>query len=67
MRQSLAFNILRAISGYDPAFGARPLSRVLRVEVAEPLSEQILYGDLQKGGTVTVDVEGDGLTFDIAR
>jgi len=54
-----------AEKGYDPAFGARPLSRVIRTEVSEPLSEQILYGDLQKGGTVKVDVGTDGLTFKV--
>ncbi|MGB0589043.1 MAG: ATP-dependent Clp protease ATP-binding subunit ClpA [Myxococcota bacterium] len=54
-----------AEKGYDPAFGARPLARVIRMEVSEPLSEQILYGDLQKGGTVKVDVGTDGLTFEV--
>jgi ATP-dependent Clp protease ATP-binding subunit ClpA len=54
-----------AEKGYDPAFGARPLARLLRTEVSEPLSEQILYGDLQKGGTVTVDAGDEGLSFDV--
>jgi len=54
-----------AEKGYDPAFGARPLARVIRTELAEPLSEQLLYGDLQKGGLVRVDADDDGLTFDL--
>ena len=54
-----------AKKGYEPAFGARPLARVLRTEVAEPLSEEILYGDLQKGGTVRIDAGDDGLNFDV--
>ena len=54
-----------ARKGYDPAFGARPLARVLRTELAEPLSEELLYGALQKGGAVRVEVEDEALRFDI--
>ncbi|MEJ5347841.1 MAG: ATP-dependent Clp protease ATP-binding subunit ClpA [Desulfosoma sp.] len=43
-----------AEKGYDPAFGARPLARVVQKEIKDPLAEEILFGRLQKGGRVTV-------------
>ncbi|PKN58663.1 MAG: ATP-dependent Clp protease ATP-binding subunit ClpA [Deltaproteobacteria bacterium HGW-Deltaproteobacteria-14] len=45
-----------ARKGYDPANGARPMRRLIQNLIAEPLSEEILYGALVDGGTVTVDV-----------
>jgi ATP-dependent Clp protease ATP-binding subunit ClpA len=48
---------LLAEKGYDPAFGARPLARVLEDEVKRPLTEELLFGKLQAGGKATVDVE----------
>ncbi|MSO56121.1 MAG: ATP-dependent Clp protease ATP-binding subunit ClpA [Acidobacteria bacterium] len=52
-----------AAKGYDPAFGARPLARVIQKDVRDPLTDQILFGKLEHGGTVTIDA-GDGqLTF----
>jgi ATP-dependent Clp protease ATP-binding subunit ClpA len=45
-----------AKKGYDPAMGARPLGRLLRTMVGEPLSEEILYGRLEHGGHVRIDV-----------
>jgi ATP-dependent Clp protease ATP-binding subunit ClpA len=51
--------------GYDPLFGARPLSRVIQEHVKKPLAEELLFGALQKGGAVTVgwDASSDKLTF----
>ncbi len=49
-----------ARAGYDPAFGARPLARVIRERLSEPLSEEILFGELEKGGTVRVGLGEDG-------
>jgi ATP-dependent Clp protease ATP-binding subunit ClpA len=46
-----------AEKGYDPAFGARPLARVIQQHVKTPLAEEVLFGRLAKGGTVRVDVE----------
>jgi ATP-dependent Clp protease ATP-binding subunit ClpA len=43
--------------GYDPDFGARPLARVIQDEVKQPLGEELLFGKLEKGGTVVVDAE----------
>jgi ATP-dependent Clp protease ATP-binding subunit ClpB len=49
-----------AHKGYDPAFGARPLKRVIQRELADPLAVQILDGKIAEGDTVTVDaLDGD--------
>jgi ATP-dependent Clp protease ATP-binding subunit ClpA len=51
--------------GYDPAMGARPLSRVIQEHVKKPLADELLFGRLQKGGAVTIDVDAEGrLAFD---
>ena len=44
-----------AKKGYSTKFGARPLARVIEEEIVEPLSDEILFGDLQNGGEVKVD------------
>jgi ATP-dependent Clp protease ATP-binding subunit ClpB len=49
--------------GYDPAFGARPLKRVLQHRIADPLAVQILEGRVFNGEHLLVDVVGDELTF----
>lgn len=55
--------------GYDDKFGARPLSRVIQENIKKPLADEILFGDLKRGGTVKVlvDPETDKLTFDIVE
>jgi ATP-dependent Clp protease ATP-binding subunit ClpA len=50
---------LLAKKGYDPAFGARPLARVMEDTVKRPLTEEILFGKLENGGTAVVDAEGE--------
>jgi ATP-dependent Clp protease ATP-binding subunit ClpA len=52
-----------ALKGYDPVFGARPLARVVQKEVRDPLTDQILFGALEHGGTVTIGVADNALTF----
>ncbi|HRW03606.1 MAG TPA: ATP-dependent chaperone ClpB [Caldilineaceae bacterium] len=49
--------------GYDPAFGARPLKRVLQHRIADPLAVQILEGKIFNGEHLLVDAIGDELTF----
>jgi ATP-dependent Clp protease ATP-binding subunit ClpA len=49
---------LLAEKGFDPAFGARPLGRVLEDQVKRPLTEELLFGQLENGGKATVDAEG---------
>jgi ATP-dependent Clp protease ATP-binding subunit ClpA len=49
-----------AVKGYDPIYGARPLARVVQTEVRDPLTEEILFGKLEHGGTVRIGLaEGD--------
>ena len=51
--------------GYDPAMGARPLSRVIQEHVKRPLAEELLFGELIEGGTVHIKVVDDKIAFDI--
>ena len=50
--------------GYDRAFGARPLGRVIQEHVKRPMSEEVLFGRLEKGGRVTVDVVDGEVVFE---
>src|SRR5690606_39658714 len=54
-----------ATKGYDPVYGARPLARVIQSEVRDPLTDEILFGRLEHGGSVNIRLEDDALTFDI--
>ena len=47
--------------GYDKAFGARPMARLISQKIKEPLVDAILFGKLALGGNVVVDAEGDEL------
>jgi ATP-dependent Clp protease ATP-binding subunit ClpB len=50
-----------ADKGYDPAYGARPLKRVIQKNVQDPLAEMILGGGILDGSEVTIDAGPDGL------
>jgi ATP-dependent Clp protease ATP-binding subunit ClpA len=52
-----------AAKGYDPVYGARPLARVIQRELRDPLTDQILFGKLERGGTVTIGLDDNQLTF----
>jgi ATP-dependent Clp protease ATP-binding subunit ClpB len=52
-----------ATKGWDPAYGARPLKRVIQRYLQDPLSEMILAGEVQDGDRVVISVEGNVLTF----
>jgi ATP-dependent Clp protease ATP-binding subunit ClpA len=52
-----------ARKGYDPVFGARPLARVIQTEVRDPLTDEILFGRLERGGTVRIGLADEKLTF----
>ena len=54
-----------AKKGYDPVFGARPLARTVQSEVRDPLTDEILFGKLEHGGTVTIALVNDALDFHI--
>jgi ATP-dependent Clp protease ATP-binding subunit ClpB len=45
-----------ALSGYDPAFGARPLRRLVQREIGDRLAKELLAGEVVDGDTVVVDV-----------
>ena len=49
--------------GYDPLMGARPMARLVKEKLKQPISEMLLFGNLQNGGKVTVDCEEDCLKF----
>ncbi|MFO0669335.1 MAG: ATP-dependent Clp protease ATP-binding subunit ClpA [Polyangiaceae bacterium] len=49
--------------GYDPDYGARPLARLIQDEVKKPLGEELLFGKLEHGGSVSVDVKDGQLVF----
>ncbi len=50
--------------GYDPAMGARPLSRIIQEHVKKPLADELLFGRLTKGGAVKIGMADDKLTFE---
>ncbi|APS00218.1 ATP-dependent Clp protease ATP-binding subunit ClpA [Pajaroellobacter abortibovis] len=52
-----------AAKGYDKAYGARPLARVIQQEIKQPLSDEILFGKLEKGGNVQIDMQCQELIF----
>jgi ATP-dependent Clp protease ATP-binding subunit ClpB len=52
-----------AAKGWDPAYGARPLKRVIQRSVQDPLAEMILAGEVKDGDRVAISAEGNVLTF----
>ncbi len=56
-----------AIRGFDKLYGARPMARLIHEKLKTQLANELLFGKLQKGGTVHVDVDGpdaEALSFD---
>ncbi len=55
-----------AEKGYDPKMGARPMARLIQERIKRPLAEELLFGRLVGGGTVSVTVaaDGEGLKLD---
>ncbi|MDR3673277.1 MAG: ATP-dependent Clp protease ATP-binding subunit ClpA, partial [Holophaga sp.] len=52
-----------ADKGYEPAFGARPMARVVEQQLKKPLADAILFGALKDGGTAKVERKGDGVAI----
>lgn len=48
-----------AQKGYDPVYGARPLARVIQTEIKDPLSEEILFGQLIEGGQTSIGLASE--------
>jgi ATP-dependent Clp protease ATP-binding subunit ClpB len=69
MRQRISLAITEealmwlARTGFDPAFGARPLKRVMQRKVTNRLSEMILAGQVDEGDTVEIGLEGESITM----
>lgn len=53
--------------GYDPAYGARPIKRVLQRRVQDPLALKLLQGDIRDGDKVVADRTGDGILFTVVE
>ena len=52
-----------AETGYDPAYGARPLRRLIQTAIGDPLARMLLAGEVNDGDTVEVDRGEDGITL----
>ncbi|RLB90132.1 MAG: ATP-dependent Clp protease ATP-binding subunit ClpA [Deltaproteobacteria bacterium] len=52
-----------ALKGYDPKFGARPLARLIQTTIKDKLTDEILFGKLEKGGKLSIGLKNDALTF----
>lgn len=53
--------------GYDKIMGARPMARLIQDKVKRPLAEELLFGRLEHGGHVIIELEGDGIKATIAE
>jgi ATP-dependent Clp protease ATP-binding subunit ClpA len=53
-----------AEKGFDKLFGARPMARLIHQKIKEPLAEEILFGKLQQGGRVLVEVKEDEIALE---
>jgi ATP-dependent Clp protease ATP-binding subunit ClpA len=56
-----------ALKGYDRQLGARPMQRLIQDELKKPLSEQILFGDLENGGSVKVTMKDGKPAFEVKK
>ncbi len=53
-----------ASDGFDPAYGARPLKRLIQQEIENPLAKRILQGEFSAGDNITVDTRGEAFTLE---
>ncbi|QLY30796.1 ATP-dependent chaperone ClpB [Nocardia huaxiensis] len=56
-----------AVRGYDPAYGARPLRRLIQQAIGDTLAKELLAGEVQDGDTVKVNVSPNGDTLIVGR
>ncbi len=54
-----------ADAGYDPAFGARPLKRVIQKKIADPLATKVLSGEIKNGNNVLIGIQNGSLAFSV--
>jgi ATP-dependent Clp protease ATP-binding subunit ClpB len=62
-----AARLLVADEGYDPAYGARPLKRVIQKRIQDPLALRMLEGEVRDGTDLVADAEGGRITFRVAE
>lgn len=53
--------------GYEPAYGARPLKRLIQKELVDPMAKKLLAGEIEDGSVVAVTTSGDGLEIGKAQ
>ena len=53
--------------GYDPAYGARPLKRVIQQRIVDPLAMQVIQNEVRDGDHLLVDAKGDELAFTVTE
>jgi ATP-dependent Clp protease ATP-binding subunit ClpB len=65
IRLTLSENAMSLIAekGFDPVYGARPLKRAIQTCIENPLSVEILKGNIPEGAEVSADVDGDDIVF----
>ncbi|GAA1111376.1 ATP-dependent chaperone ClpB [Nocardiopsis composta] len=56
-----------ALTGYDPAYGARPLRRLVQAAIGDPLAKELLSGELSEGDTVRVDLDESADRLTVSR
>ena len=62
-RVMVQVNLVLKEKGWDPAYGARPLKRVIQRHLQDPLAEMILSGEVRDGDKVAISAKGNVLTF----
>jgi ATP-dependent Clp protease ATP-binding subunit ClpA len=50
-----------AEKGFDKHYGARPMARLIQQKIKEPIAEELLFGKLEHGGNVTIDLKDDAI------
>jgi ATP-dependent Clp protease ATP-binding subunit ClpA len=56
-----------AAKGFDRAFGARPMARLIERVIKKPLSEKLLFGDLADGGVLHIDAANEGIALTVTQ
>ncbi|MBC7660787.1 MAG: ATP-dependent Clp protease ATP-binding subunit ClpA [Chitinophagaceae bacterium] len=56
-----------AVKGYDEAYGARPIRRLVEEKVKQPLADELLFGEMANGGLINVKVVDDALHFEFIK
>lgn len=63
---SAAFEDWMSDAGYDPAYGARPIKRLMQRELVNQMAVEVLKGNIQRGCTVHVDISGGQVTLTVS-